>query len=182
MYYVSSKAASELLFKAKGLSNKKELKETLNGKIQAKRGGKGEYKKVHKCRNKVKGTCHYCGKPRHYKANCPELKKVKKGQEEVCLINYVKANEESKIVNSVLMSILITKDLLKAFFEQQSKIMFSMQEIGDFKQMLTDLQVKEVSQHSLFLLINTSNKVTNKTSKLDLCTEVCMAVLQGESE
>ena len=42
--------------------------------------------------------------------------------------------------------------------------------------MLTDLQVKEVSQYSLFSLINTNNKVVNNTSKLDFCAEVYMAV------
>ena len=57
-----------------------------------------------------------------------------------------------------------------------------MQEMEDFEQMLVDLQVKEVSQHSLFPLINTHKKVANKTSKLDLCTEICIALFQGESE
>ena len=46
--------------------------------------------------------------------------------------------------------------------------------------MLVDLQVKEVSQHSLFPLINTHKKVVNKTSKLDLCAEIYMALFQGE--
>ena len=60
--------------------------------------------------------------------------------------------------------------------------MFSMQEIGDFKKILIDLQGKEASQHSLFSLVKTNNKVTNNTSKLDLYAEVYIALFQGESE
>ena len=80
------------------------------------------------------------------------------------------------------MPSLITKDPQRAFFEQQSEVMFSMQEIGDFEEMLVDLQVKEVSQHSLFSLINTRNKVTNNISKLDLRAEIRVALFQGESK
>ena len=43
--YVSSEAASELLFKAKELSNRKEWKETPNVKIQAKKVVKVSAKK-----------------------------------------------------------------------------------------------------------------------------------------
>ena len=48
--------------------------------------------------------------------------------------------------------------------------------------MLADLQVKEVSQYSLFPLINTHNKVVNNASKLDLRTEIRIALFQEEIE
>ena len=74
------------------------------------------------------------------------------------------------------MSSPIAKDLQRESFKQQSEAMFSMQEMEDFEQILTDLQVKEVSQYSLFSLINTHNKIPNNRSKLDLCTEIYMAL------
>ena len=116
-HYVSSKAASELLLKAKGLSYRKEWKETLNTKTQAKKGSKGEYKKVCKYGNKVKGSCYNCSKPRYCKSNCSELKKGKKGQEEVYLINYIEGTEIPKVVSSMLIPSPIVKDPQRAFFE-----------------------------------------------------------------
>ena len=73
------------------------------------------------------------------------------------------------------------KHTLQRSFEEKSDTVFSMKEIEDFKKMLDKLQVVEVSQHSLFPLINT-NKVVNHASKLDLCTEINMAIFQGECE
>ena len=175
-YYVSSEAASELLLKAKGLFNRKEWKQTPHGKTQAKKSSKGKYKKVCKRGNKVKDTCFNCGKPGHYKSNCSELKKGRNGEEEVCLINCVKWTESFKVVSGALMPIPIIKDPQRTLLKEQNEAMFSMQERGDFEQMLADLQVKEASQHSLFPLISTCKKVTNNTSKLDLCAEICMAL------
>ena len=65
--------------------------------------------------------------------------------------------------------------ILKRSFEDESDIVFSMKEMRDFKKILGELQVAEVSQHSLFPLISTKNAV-NYASKLDLCTEIRMAI------
>ena len=55
-----------------------------------------------------------------------------------------------------------------------------MKEIEDFEKILDKLQVAEVSQYSLFPLTNTNNKVVNHTSKLDLFTEIYIAVFEEE--
>ena len=65
-------------------------------------------------------------------------------------------------------------------FKDKSDVVFSINEIEDFEKMLDKLQVTEVSQHSLFPLISTNNKVVNYTSKLDLCTEIYIVVFQEE--
>ena len=48
----------------------------------------------------MKDNCHNCSKPNHYKSNYSELKKGKKTKE-VCLINYINANEHLKFVNGI---------------------------------------------------------------------------------
>ena len=104
----------------------------------------------------MKGNYYHCGKPRHYKSNCPELKKGK-NTKEVCVVNYVNANEQPKFMNGTQMTDLVP--VLKRSFEDKSNAVFSIKEIEDLEKILNKLQVAEVSQYLLFPLINTKKVV-----------------------
>ena len=66
--------------------------------------------------------------------------------------------------------------VLKRSSKDESDTVFSIKEIRDFEKMLDKLQVAEVSQYSLFPLINTNNKVVNYTSKLNLFAKIYIVV------